>query len=440
MTIPAPRTNFRDDALLAVLFFAQGLPTGLAWLGLPAWLRSHGAALDTIGLVSLTFLPWALKFLWAAPVERLAVRLGCGRVIAATQLVAALAYAALAAVDLRTHFLPGLALLTLLAAACATQDVATDRHAIARRGAVGAARINTLRFAGFTGGMLAGGAGLLLAGATAGWTAFMLACAVGMVVAATMAIRMMPMARTLGGVPEPRARDDAARVHLRGFFERTHPWTLLALALLFKSASAASESMVKSFWVDHGVTLEQVGIMTAVNLGLWGLVGAPLGAWLLGRKGLSARGVAAGAGLCVALLLGLLAACIHGGLGITWLPTSGIEWDWVYVLLPALQAVADGVASMGFFTVFTRAAVGRQPGTDLTLVMCAESLGGLVLGALAGVSATSLGYAAHFALAGAAYAAYLAWAWRALPRVDVHAAVDERASQPFTATPARALP
>ena len=149
MTILVPQSNRRDDALLAVLFFAQGLPTGLAWLGLPAWLRSHGAALDTVGLVSLTFLPWALKFLWAAPVERLAVRLGCGRVIAATQLIAALAYAALAVVDLRTQFLPGLALLTLLAAACATQDVATDRHAIARRGAVGAARINTLRFAGF---------------------------------------------------------------------------------------------------------------------------------------------------------------------------------------------------------------------------------------------------------------------------------------------------
>lgn len=132
--------------------------------------------------------------------------------------------------------------------------------------------------------------------------------------------------------------------------------------------------------------------------------------------------------------------CIHGGLGITWLPTSGIEWDWVYVLLPALQAVADGVASMGFFTVFTRAVVGRQPGTDLTLVMCAESLGGLVLGALAGVSAARLGYAAHFGLAGAAYATYIAWAWRALPRVDIHAAVDERASQPFNATPARALP
>lgn len=439
MTTSAPRSSRRDDALLAVLFFAQGLPTGLAWLGLPAWLRSHGAALDTIGLVSLTFLPWALKFLWAAPVERLAVRLGCGRVIAATQLVAALAYAALAAVDLRMHFLPGLALLTLLAAACATQDVATDRHAIARRGAAGAARINTLRFAGFTGGMLAGGAGLLLAGATAGWAAFMLACAGSMILAAAIALRMMLPARAAAGAHEQQARRDAARVRLRGFFERPHPWALLALALLFKSASAASESMVKSFWVDHGVTLEQVGLMTAVNLGLWGLVGAPLGAWLLARKGASARGVAASAGLTVALLLGLLAACIHGGLGITWLSTSSIEWDWVYVLLPALQAVADGVASMGFFTVFTRAVVGRQPGTDLTLVMCAESLGGLVLGALAGVSATRLGYAAHFAFAGAAYAVYIAWAWRTLPRVDTQGA-DDRQTQTFTATPARALP
>ena len=30
MTTPAPQTHHRDDALLAVLFFAQGLPTGLA--------------------------------------------------------------------------------------------------------------------------------------------------------------------------------------------------------------------------------------------------------------------------------------------------------------------------------------------------------------------------------------------------------------------------
>ena len=30
MTILVPQSNRRDDALLAVLFFAQGLPTGLA--------------------------------------------------------------------------------------------------------------------------------------------------------------------------------------------------------------------------------------------------------------------------------------------------------------------------------------------------------------------------------------------------------------------------
>jgi len=394
----------RHDLLLGALFFSQGLPMGLAWLGLPAWLRGHGADLASIGLVGLTFLPWALKFLWAPPVERLAIRYGCRRVIALTQLLSALAYVLLSLADLQQGLTQGLLWLTLLNALCATQDVATDRHAIRRRGTVGAVRVNTARFVGFTAGMLAGGSGLLLGEASLGWSAFMLLCALWMGGGALLA-------RGVADDEDETSRHQ--RVRLGDFLQRPHPWSLLCLALFFKAGSAASESMLKAFWVDQGLTLAQVGLAGAVNTSLMGLLGAPLGAWLLSRPGMAPRRVAVAFGLLAAGCLAALALVMPAADS---LPREGALPP-LYLLLPALQAMADGVASMAFFSVFVRAAIGKQPGTDFTLLLCAESLGGMVLAGLAGLLATRLGYAGHFLLVAGATAIFMAWAWGALERV-----------------------
>src|SRR4051812_31834800 len=56
--------------LLSVLYFAQGLPSGLIAKALPPLLREHGVSLSSIGFTSALALPWALKFVWAPFVDR----------------------------------------------------------------------------------------------------------------------------------------------------------------------------------------------------------------------------------------------------------------------------------------------------------------------------------------------------------------------------------
>lgn len=50
-------------AMVFLLYVAQGIPVGLFFFAIPAWLSVNGAGAGTIGLVAtLTSLPWSLKF------------------------------------------------------------------------------------------------------------------------------------------------------------------------------------------------------------------------------------------------------------------------------------------------------------------------------------------------------------------------------------------
>ena len=92
-------------ALLALLYFAQGLPSGLIAKALPALLREQDVSLSLIGFTSALALPWALKFLWAPLVASrgfetwidrlpwLLAALLCANVVSATQDIATDGYA-----------------------------------------------------------------------------------------------------------------------------------------------------------------------------------------------------------------------------------------------------------------------------------------------------------------------------------------------------------
>ena len=61
-------------AWIAVLYFAEGLPFGIAYDLWPVYFRRHGVSLREIGLMSLLSLPWTWKMLWAPLVDRFGAR------------------------------------------------------------------------------------------------------------------------------------------------------------------------------------------------------------------------------------------------------------------------------------------------------------------------------------------------------------------------------
>ena len=64
---------------LFILYVGQGMPIGLFWFAIPAWMAVNGASAADVGTVaSLTALPWSLKLVNGFIMDRYTV-LSLGR-------------------------------------------------------------------------------------------------------------------------------------------------------------------------------------------------------------------------------------------------------------------------------------------------------------------------------------------------------------------------
>src|SRR3990172_11822986 len=70
--VGSPRSIVGSWRLLSVvlLSFASGLPLGLVWIAIPAWLARAGVDIKTIGLITLVQAPWSFKLLWSPSMDR----------------------------------------------------------------------------------------------------------------------------------------------------------------------------------------------------------------------------------------------------------------------------------------------------------------------------------------------------------------------------------
>src|SRR5512139_87793 len=57
-------------ASVSLLSFSSGLPLGLVWIAIPAWLARVGVDIKVIGLFTLAQAPWSFKFLWSPLLDR----------------------------------------------------------------------------------------------------------------------------------------------------------------------------------------------------------------------------------------------------------------------------------------------------------------------------------------------------------------------------------
>ena len=71
---PAPglRSVVGSWRLLSVvlLSFSSGLPLGLVWIAIPAWMAREGVDIKVIGLFTLAQAPWSFKLLWSPWMDR----------------------------------------------------------------------------------------------------------------------------------------------------------------------------------------------------------------------------------------------------------------------------------------------------------------------------------------------------------------------------------
>lgn len=376
-TMPLPRL------LLAAggIYTAQSLVGGLTFLGVPAVLRAENVALDRIGLVSLAMLIWALKFLWAGPVERRRIGKG-GRRRSRELILAGEAVVVLALVGLGlaggTDFSVILGLLILMALASATVDIACDAFLIEQFPENQRGLANVVQVGGGYLGMIFGSGLFVAAYAALGWVA------ASLVLAALVLLFSVPMA-TVGEFTVPTA--PRATAGLLNAVRRPEIRIGILMAITFELGGRLAQALTGPFLVDAGLPLATLGLLNGGGGVVAGLAGTAAGGALAHRFGV-VRAMRSVAGLHVLSLAALASAVL-------------LASEHLYLLV-SLFVLESAVMAAGFVTSYARLmslASPEQPGVDFTLFQCASAIAAAICGMSGAMLAARAGYAPVFALA-----------------------------------------
>lgn len=364
------------------IYTAQSLVGGLTFLGVPAVLRSQNVALDQIGLVSLAMLVWAMKFLWATPVERWRMGVNGARrsrpLILAGEAIVVLALLAFG-MAAGANFSVILALLIVMAVASATVDIACDAFLIEQFPAERRGLANVAQVGGGYLGMIAGSGLFVAAYAHFGWTVASLLLA-GLVI-----LLCIPMAGVREAAGQPTTQ--LSKPALLNGLKRQPIRIGIALTILFELGGRLAQALSGPFLIDAGLSLATLGILNGTGGVAAGLAGTLAGGWLSQRLG------AGRAMFIVACLQAVTLAAL--ALAIT-LQAGNPP------LLVGLFVVESAVMAAGFVTSYARLMAltsPSQPGIDFTLFQCASAIAATLCGISAGMIAARTGYEALFGLA-----------------------------------------
>ena len=263
--------------------FSSGLPLYLLLNLVPAWLRSEGVDLKTIGLFALIQFPYTWKFLWSPLLDRYAPPLGRRRGwMLITQIGLLASIAALGLFAPASEIVPILWLTAAVALLSATQDIALDayRREILSESELGlgnSVHVNAYRIAGLVPGSLS----LILADRLP-WLQVFVITALFMLPG--MLLALFAREPDVAG-NAPKTLRDAVVEPFHEFINRAglrEALLILAFIFLYKLGDSMCTALATPFYLDMGFAKSEIGIV-AKNAGLWpavigGLIG---GLWMV---------------------------------------------------------------------------------------------------------------------------------------------------------------
>jgi PAT family beta-lactamase induction signal transducer AmpG len=385
----------RKLAWIAVLYFAEGLPFGVVKEVVPVYFKVSGVSLTDIGLTSLLGLPWTLKVIWSPLVDRFGER---RHWITACLLALALFTGLTPLFD---PAVPTLALWSVLLAitiASATQDVAIDAYTIGlvERGEEGDA--NGVRVSAYRVALIASGGGLVLLAPLIGWSAVFLAAAV-MFVALAVGTSAAPR------IVVPLAERRHWLAPMRRWLLRPGAWAVFLFVLIYKLGDAAMGPMIKPFWIDRGLTVGEIGLVSTSFGVMATIAGALVGGRLTSRWGI----------LRALFALGLAQALSNlGYASVAWFDPP-MPQQAVASLGEALQAMREpgrgliyaasmvesfssGLGSAAFMAFLMHVCEKEHAAVQYAALSAVFALSRDVAGAISGWATTNLGYAPYFVL------------------------------------------
>lgn len=372
--------------------FSSGLPLYLLLNLLPAWLRSEGVDLKTIGLFALIQFPYTWKFVWAPLLDRFRLPLGRRRGwMLLSQLGLFCSIGLFGGFSPANELTPVIWLAVALAFLSATQDVALDafRREILSDHELGlgnSVHVNAYRIAGLVPGSLSLVLADRLPWAQVFWitAAFMLP---GMV--------MVLLVREPVVVGMPKSLRQAVVEPFHEFIGRCG-WSgaLLVLGFLFlyKLGDSLATALATPFYLDLGFSKTDIGVI-AKHAGLWPAVfGGLLGGLWMVRLGINRA----------LWLFGLVQMVTI--LGFAWLAWRGVQtpvdgFDRAALAgVIAAECLGVGLGTAAFVAFIARATNPAFTATQFALFTSLAAVPRTFINSTAGALVEALGWGSFFLL------------------------------------------
>jgi PAT family beta-lactamase induction signal transducer AmpG len=408
---------------IALLYFAEGFPFGIAYDVWPVYFRLHGVSLQDIGLMSLVFVPYTIKAAWAPFVDRYGTR---QRWIAAAELALVVITCGLLVLDpTRTDWRLWVVLIAFTLAS-ATQDIAIDGYAVDVSTPADSGPINGMRVAAYRAALLASGGLMLILADYLDWRALWGAAALlfAALAGAVLLSPRVPRGRPTATVRRPgeflTARLSLAALTAALFLvARNNDWEtlwvtltvvagtlfvasfldpvvlrwalqpamipVLLFGLLYKLGDNSMGRMIKPFWVDKGLTPAQIGVVsTTLGVALT-VLGALLGGWYIKRRGIFRA------------LLWFGIAQLVSNFGYVAVAGLALPRESIYVA-SVIESFTQGLGTAAFLSFLMNLCDREHAATQFALLTATFSLGRDVAGAFSGLGVERMGYAWYFTL------------------------------------------
>jgi MFS transporter (putative signal transducer) len=372
--------RYRLFAVLGGLYLAQAIPSYLFVAALPPIMREAGVSRTAIGYMSILLLPLVIKFVWAPWIDRIrpfarAHRAGWVFITQTGTILCILALIAVGPLDVTRIIAIGFIASLLIS----TQDIATDGYAAKYLPEADRAVGNAIQGGSIAFGVVIGGTLGLVLHHHIGWTGMLVTIA---------AISLLPLvAAAMMREGDPAPSEAAKRPSIRAFLRRPEARQILWIALIYRASEGLVKAMEGSYLVDAGVPLNQIGYLSGISATTAGLAGSAIAAWLVKRHGIAFVLALLGAARTLCFLL---FACHALG---------AVVGAWPLFGAAGFQTLIRYMEIVALYSLFMAVTTSDQPGTDFTILACAQLLVYLAGSMLAGKLADTLGYGALFSLA-----------------------------------------
>ena len=389
-------TDSESDAIWASIFSPKmltcvftGLASGFPYFVLvqlvPAWLRTEGVDLATIGLFSLMYLPYNWKFVWAPLMDRYLPPVFGRRTgwMLITQIALLFSISGLGWLQPQNSVSLIAWVCVIVAFFSASQDIVLDAYrreilSDAELGLGNSIHVQAYRISGLVPGAL----GIALAGEGIEWGIVLPVIGSFMLVGITATFFF----KEAQFVSEPRSLRQAVVEPFKEFVARNQ-WGGFALIILFMFFYKLGDNMAVAlqtpFIIDLGYSLTTLAYV-AKNAGLWGSIAGGLigGVWML-KLGINRA----------LWIFGFVQVATIFGFAL--LSQIGVN-NWVLAAVLFAEYVGVGLGSAALVAFIARSTSPEFAATQLALLTAISVLPRTFASAGSGVIVEAIGYTSFF--------------------------------------------